>query len=111
MGDYNTTDFMNLSAYRFTILNWPCALCFAAIGAIKQEMSAPKWSASATGCMCGGAETTLERRRVHMTLGECVILLALAGIAGLAIRSLWRTRKSCEACSGDCSRCGGCRPK
>ena len=42
-----------------------------------------------------------------MTLGEIVVVLALAGIVGLAVRSLRRSRKS-GVCNGDCGHCRGC---
>ncbi len=43
-----------------------------------------------------------------MTLGEIVVLLALAGVIGLAVRSLWKSHKSGKSCGGDCGNCRGC---
>lgn len=42
-----------LSAYSFMVFNLLCAPCFAAMGAIKQEMNNAKWTAAAIGYMCG----------------------------------------------------------
>lgn len=35
-----------------------------------------------------------------------MVFLALALVAALAVRSLWRNRK--RHCNGDCASCGGC---
>ena len=43
-----------------------------------------------------------------MTLGEIVVLLVLAGVVALAVRSLWKSRKSGGGCNGDCGNCHGC---
>lgn len=43
-----------------------------------------------------------------MTFGEIIVILVLACAVGLAVRSLWKSRKSGGACNGDCSQCGGC---
>ena len=43
-----------------------------------------------------------------MTLGEIVVLLVLAGVVALAVRSLWKSRKSGGGCNGDCGNCKGC---
>ena len=45
-------DYTKLSAYAFMIFNLLCALCFAAMGAIKREMNNGKWTAFAIGYMC-----------------------------------------------------------
>ncbi len=45
-------DFGAVTAYSFMIFNLLCAPCFAAMGAIKQEMNNPKWTAAAIGYMC-----------------------------------------------------------
>ena len=37
-----------------------------------------------------------------MTLGEIVVLLVLAGVVALAVRSLRKSRKSGGGCNGDC---------
>lgn len=42
-----------------------------------------------------------------MTPGEIVVLLILTGIVGMAVRSLWKSRKS-GGCNGDCGNCRGC---
>lgn len=44
-----------LAAFSFMIFNLLCAPCFAAMGAIKQEMNSPKWTFAAIGYMCGFA--------------------------------------------------------
>ncbi len=46
-----------------------------------------------------------------MTLGEIFVLLVLTAVVGLAIRSVWKSRRSGSHCGGDCSQCGGCRHK
>ncbi len=39
-----------------------------------------------------------------------LVLAALAVCVALAVRSLWRDRRSGRnACSGDCAHCKGCR--
>ncbi|RKI64315.1 FeoB-associated Cys-rich membrane protein [bacterium 1xD42-67] len=43
-----------------------------------------------------------------MALGEIVVLLVLAGVVALAVRSLWKSRKSGGSCNGDCGNCNGC---
>ena len=43
-----------------------------------------------------------------MTLGEIVVLLVLAGVVALAVRSLWKSRKSGGGCNGDCGNCHSC---
>ena len=43
-----------------------------------------------------------------MTFGEIVVVLVLAGVAALAVRSLWKSRKSGGGCNGDCGSCRGC---
>ena len=44
------------------------------------------------------------RKEKAMTLGEIVVLLVLAGVVVLAVRSLWKSHKS----GGDCGNCRGC---
>lgn len=46
-----------------------------------------------------------------VSLGEVVVIVVLAGIVGLAIRSLWKSHKQGGHCGGDCSRCQGCHSK
>ena len=41
-------------------------------------------------------------------LGNLVVILILAVIVGLCVRSLWRSHKHGGGCGGDCSHCGGC---
>lgn len=41
-------------------------------------------------------------------LGQAVAVVILAGVVALAVRSLWKSRRTGGHCSGDCSRCGGC---
>lgn len=43
-----------------------------------------------------------------MTPGELIVILALAGAAGLAVRSLWKQHKSGRGCTGNCASCCGC---
>ena len=45
------------------------------------------------------------------TLIDLIVILILAGMVALAIRSLWRDHKSGHSCSGDCSHCNGCHGK
>lgn len=45
-----------------------------------------------------------------MNLATIVILLLVAGIAALAVRSIYRQKKSggcCGGCGGNCSACHG----
>lgn len=49
--------FTALSAYSFLVFNLLCAPCFAAIGAIKQEMNSAKWTWIAIGYQTGFAYT------------------------------------------------------
>ena len=46
---------------------------------------------------------------MEAVIGNGIALLALAVIVGLAVRSLWRSRRSGGGCNGDCGSCGGCR--
>ena len=47
--------FTQISGYSFLVFNLLCAPCFAAIGAIKREMSNAKWTWFAIGYQCGFA--------------------------------------------------------
>lgn len=49
------SDFGAVTAYSFMIFQLLCAPCFAAIGAIKQEMGSGKWTAITIGYMCAFA--------------------------------------------------------
>lgn len=42
-------------------------------------------------------------------VGSGIVLLALAVVVGLAVRSLWRSHRAGGHCNGDCGSCGGCR--
>ena len=46
-------DYSALAAYSFLIFNLLCALCFAAIGAIKREMANLRWTVGAIGFQTG----------------------------------------------------------
>ena len=50
-----TNYFSPAAAYSFLIFNLLCAPCFAAIGAIRREMSSAKWTWFAIGYQCGFA--------------------------------------------------------
>ena len=41
-------------------------------------------------------------------LGNLIVLLVLAMVAALAVRSLWKDHKQGSGCHGDCANCGGC---
>ena len=43
-----------------------------------------------------------------MTPGEIIVLLILAGVVALAVRSLRKSRKFGGGCNGDCGNCRGC---
>jgi ferrous iron transport protein B len=63
-------DFTRLSAYSFIVFNLLCAPCFAAIGAIKREMSSAKWTWIAIGYMTGLAyAVSLIIYQIGMFLG------------------------------------------
>ncbi|MEG2525607.1 MAG: ferrous iron transport protein B [Oscillospiraceae bacterium] len=47
-----TQDFTMLTAYSFMIFNLLCAPCFAAMGAIKNEMNSAKWTTAAIAYLC-----------------------------------------------------------
>lgn len=58
VGVFGVLDFegmTKLAAYSFLVFNLLCAPCFAAIGAIKREMNAAKWTWFAIGYQCGFA--------------------------------------------------------
>lgn len=42
-------------------------------------------------------------------IGNLIVLLAVIGAVGLALRSIWRSRKAgrCVGCSSGCSGCSG----
>ena len=41
-------------------------------------------------------------------LGNLIVILVLAAVVLLAVRSIWRNRKSGCHCNGDCANCGSC---
>ncbi|MCI8808650.1 MAG: FeoB-associated Cys-rich membrane protein [Oscillibacter sp.] len=41
--------------------------------------------------------------------GNVIVLIVLAALVGLSVRSLWKNRG--HACDGDCSHCGHCDKK
>ncbi len=41
-------------------------------------------------------------------LGNLIVLLVLALVVALAVRSLWRNHKRGGHCNGDCAHCGSC---
>ena len=43
-------------------------------------------------------------------MGTAVVLLLLAALAAVAVRSVWKNHKSGKSCScgGDCPHCKGC---
>ncbi|MDO5450113.1 MAG: ferrous iron transporter B [Akkermansia sp.] len=47
--------FSSLAALSFMLFNLLCAPCFAACGAIRNEMNSPRWTIFAIGYMCGWA--------------------------------------------------------
>lgn len=40
--------------------------------------------------------------------GNLIVILVLAIVVSLAVRSLWRSHKQGGHCNGDCASCGGC---
>lgn len=43
-----------------------------------------------------------------VSFGDVIVILALAGVVALAIRSMWRSHKMGKHCTGDCASCCGC---
>lgn len=41
-------------------------------------------------------------------LGNLIVILVLAAVIALAIRSLWQSRRQGGGCNGDCANCGSC---
>ena len=88
-------DFGAMAAYSFMIFNLLCAPCFAAMGAIKQEMNNVKWTLGAIGYMCGFAYVVslivfqlggLVTGEAAFGIGTVTALILLAGILYLLFR-------------------------
>ncbi len=88
-------DYTQLSAYSFLIFNLLCAPCFAAMGAIKQEMNNAKWTWAAIGYMCGFAYVAslivyqlggLITGEVGFGVWSVIALALLAGVIYLLVR-------------------------
>ena len=45
---------------------------------------------------------------ISSILGNLIVIVDLAVVVALAIRSLWKSHKSGGHCGGDCGSCGGC---
>lgn len=41
-------------------------------------------------------------------LGNIIVIAVLIAVVVLAVRSLWKSRKSGGGCNGDCGSCRGC---
>ena len=41
-------------------------------------------------------------------LGNFIAIAMLSAVVALAVRSLWKSRKSGGGCNGDCGNCQGC---
>ncbi len=44
-------------------------------------------------------------------MGDIIVLVVLAGIIALVVRSMWKNHKKgghCSGCSSSCSDCSGC---
>ena len=81
-------DFTPIAAYSFMIFNLLCAPCFAAMGAIKREMTNTKWTLAAIGYMCLFAyvSSLIVYQLGGLLLGEVtfsiwtIVALALLGL-------------------------------
>ena len=97
-------DLTGLSAYSFMIFNLLCAPCFAAMGAIRQEMRDKKWTWAAIGYMCVFAYTVclivnqlgLFLKGGGFTAATAVAIVLLAGLVYLIARPNPYLKKSCE---------------
>jgi len=97
-------DLTGLSAYSFMIFNLLCAPCFAAMGAIRQEMRDKKWTWAAIGYMCVFAYTVclivnqlgLFLKGGSFTAATAVAIVLLAGLVYLIARPNPYLKKSCE---------------
>ena len=45
---------------------------------------------------------------ISSILGNLIVIVVLAVVVALAVRSLWKSHKSGGHCTGDCGSCGGC---
>ena len=41
-------------------------------------------------------------------LGNIIVIAVLIAVVTLAVRSLWKSRRSGGGCNGDCGNCRGC---
>ncbi len=41
-------------------------------------------------------------------VGTVIVIAMLLAVVLLAVRSLWKSKKSGKGCDGDCSHCRGC---
>lgn len=41
-------------------------------------------------------------------LGNIIVIAILAAVAVLAVRSVWKSRRSSGGCNSDCGNCRGC---
>ena len=97
-------DLTGLSAYSFMIFNLLCAPCFAAMGAIRQEMRDKKWTWAAIGYMCVFAYTVclivnqlgLFLKGGGFTAATAVAIVLLTGLVYLIARPNPYLKKSCE---------------
>ena len=86
--------FTQLSAYSFLVFNLICIPCFAAVGAIKEEMGGTKWTLLAIGYQTGLAyilALIVYQLGMFITgngfgLWTAVALLALAGLIYMTLR-------------------------
>ena len=88
-------DFGPVTTYSFMIFQLLCAPCFAAIGAIRQEMHSGKWTAITIGYMCGFAYAIslivyqlggLLTGEANFSIFTVVSIIVLAGLLYLLLR-------------------------
>ena len=79
--------FTQISGYSFLVFNLLCAPCFAAIGAIKREMTNAKWTWFAIGYQCGFAYVValMINQFGDAFTGSLNVLGLIAAIAALAL--------------------------
>jgi ferrous iron transport protein B len=106
--------FTTLAAYSFLVFNLLCAPCFAAIGAIKQEMNNRKWFWAAIGYQCGLAYAVSlciyqlgmlfsSKYETGTILTVLVLLLIVAAII-LKIRRDKKRKGACANCPCACAK-------